>query len=686
MEFVNCNNFRTRGDGIQNFNIEEIIKSIENQCDVDMNSPKWRNVITRIQAAVIDYGHRVKDHKLRNSLILDKLQKEFTYRSPFDLTDVMARTASKWEYLKTLRVAKVNPLLPESIQNISSRSITTEIEEEEIPEIKIDDDDIKEKVGTFPTPLNSSVSSKTINNNMSSTESEICKEIINDILAMIEEKQKTEYVFSPIRKRLFIKSLLKRSPKIIKICSSQQYNLTLKLKNCANHTALIQYQPLIEMSTFKHISVLPAIPVKLFPGIAYTFKLTFELVNPQDFVSNIKFHVQYPANSMTLLNPYEYYVPIVSLLDQKLKYRSVTVPEMIVIPPIYSWQVNNKSELYEYPFGSSDVSVDTDDTHSYYVRIVKREVDIASDDAGDENGSNEFNITSPTSAVHNIDDEIKDYSLPKMLELPSDVHNEPIRSSSVPLKRGKSTTPKKSVSNIPTTSNPDIPNEVLQLIVNVVERAMDVFVFDKTYLFLKSGETKLVRVYFIHVHHIGCHNCYYDFNFYDSESNKLIFTKTTRVFADIMPHPIQITPDTLDMTNTPITFGKCVNSFVITNTHYAYPVNIRIVTSAKMKKLLKIQPMKSVILQKKSAKFVVSLCPNNEDEFVIEDSLFVLFTVKIVISGYASAYKNITPIYYDIIAPGIHEYENVYHKKYSETTPNQCIGKLESEHSFVILK
>lgn len=680
MEFVNYNNFRTRGDGITNFNIEEFIKLIENQCDIDMTSSKWRDIITRIQAAVTDYRRRVKDNKLRNSIILEKLQKEFTYKSPFDLTDVMARTARKWERLKTLRLTKLVPTLS-SIESISSRSTNPEINEEknpefndeeileineeEIPEITIDDDYMKEKVGVC-FPLNT-LSSKTIKNKISSVEWEMY-EIIKDILAMTEKKKKTKNLaYAAIPNLLLNRNIIKRSPKTIEIgSSSQEYNLEFKLKNCANHTALIQYQSLNEISTFNSISVLPATPVKLVPGIAYTFKLFFILVKQQDFISKIKFHVKYPANSITPFDPYDYYVPIVCLQDQKLKYRSVTVPEVVVIPPVYSWQLKNKSELYEYPFGSSVVSVDTNDTHSYYVRIVKREVDIASDDAVDSNESNEVNITSPTSAVQYIDDAIKDSS-----------RNERRKSSIVSSRRIKSITTGKSVTNTTATSNSNIPNEVLPLIVQVVERAMDVFVFDKTYLFLKSGETKFVRVYFVQVEHIGCHNCYYDFKFYDSESNELIFTKTTRVFADIMPHPIQITPNALDMTNTPIIFGKCANSFVITNTHYIYPVNIRIITSAKMKKLIKIDPMKTLIFQKKSAKFVVSLCTNNwnplikqldESEFVNEDRLFVLFTFKIAICGCASAYRNISPIYYNIYAPGVHEYEYVYHKTYPEAT------------------
>lgn len=674
MEFVSC---RIRGNTIPNFNIEELIKSIENHCDIDMNSPQWRDIITRIQAAVIDNRRRVKDHKLRNSLIAEKLHKEFSYISPFYLTDVMARTARKWERLKTLRANKLDPLLPESTGSISSRNIDPEIKEEEIPEITVDDDDMK-KV-TLESPL-TSISSKPTNGSMSPIGPEIYKEIINDIVTMVTEKTKTEEPVCTPTPHLFLNAIIKRSPKTMKIYSSQEHTLELKLKNCTNHLALIQYQSLIGISQFNRISVFPATIVKLVPGISYTFKIFFKLVLQEEFTSQIKFHVKYPANSMTHApkSYYEYYVPIICQPDKKLKHRSVTAPEIIVIPPVYSWQVKNKSEFYEYPFANADISVDTNDTHSYYVRIVKREVDIASEDADETNASNEVNITTPTSVIKNIDDDFKDSSLSKVLENASVTLNEDIKSGDSS-RKGKSASSKKSLKYKATTSNLNILNVVLQLIVNVVERAMDVFVFDKTYLFLKSGETKRVRVSFTQVLHIGCHNCYYDFKFYDSESNELIFTKITRVFADIMPHPIQITPDTLDMTDTPIIFGRCINSFVITNTHCLYPVNIRIVTSANMKKLIKITPMKTVVLQKGSAKFVVNLCTSNwnpliekfaADDLVSEDNLFVMFTFKIVISGYATAYKNITPIYYDVIAPSIHEYEYVYQKKCSEARPN----------------
>lgn len=654
---------------------------MKSRYDIDMTLPEWREAITRIQAAVIDYRCLVKDHKLRNFVILGKLAKEFTYISPFYLTDVMARTAKKWERLKTRRI-KVHPQLPESIGSISSRSISSEIKEEEIPQITIDDDIMNKQVtDTLLPPLNT-MSSKITNRNKSPIGSEIYKEIIKDIvtISMATKKTKSENpIHAPIPNRLLNTSIIRHSPKTIKIGAALEQALEFKLKNCANHIALIQYQSLIEISKFIRISVLPATTVKLVPGITHTFKLILKLVKQQEFTTKIKFHVKYPANSTTPAEPYEYYVPIIRLPDKKFQYRSVTAPEIIVIPPIFSWQLENKSALYEYPFASSYVSVNTNDTHSYYVRIVKRKGDITSGDADETNASNEVNITTPTSVIKYIDDEMKDSSsLSKVFELSSDSLKGGIKSSNVFSRKVKNLTSKKSLINTTTKSNLSIPNEVLELVVTMVERVMDVFVFDKTYLFLKSGESKFIRVYFIQVHHIGCHNCYYDFKFYDSESNELIFTKTARVFADIMPHPIQITPDALDMTDTPITFEQCANSFVITNTHRVYPVNIRIVTSAKMKKLIRIEPMKTVVLGKKSVKFVVNLCTRNgnpliekfdEGDLVNEDDLFVLFTVKIVISGYASSYKNITPIYYDIIAPGINEYEYVYRKKYVEKPP-----------------
>lgn len=667
MEFVNSNNFRIRGNVIPKLNIEEFIKSIGNQYDIDMTAPKWKHAITRLQATVIDCRHRVKDHNLRNSLILEHLQKEFTYISPFYLTDVMARTARKWERLKKLRVSRLDSILLESIESVSSRSNNPEMKEEEISVMTIDDDgEMREKVDTFLPPLNP-MSFKTINCKLSPIASEIYEKDTKDISFLSQtittEKTNTEN----LPHRLLITTIIKHSPKIIEIESSQVYTTELKLKNCANYIALIQYHSL----NLKSISVLPATTVKLIPGITYTFTLIFKLVKVHNFASKIKFHVKYPANSMTSSNSYyEYYVPIISLQDKKFKYRSVTAPEVIVLPPIYSWHVKNKSEFSEYPFASSAVRVNTKDIHSYYVRIVKREMNIISDEADERNTSNEVNITTPTSVAQNIDNDIKDTFLPKVSEFSLVLHKGHEESNNVSLQ--ESTLSKQIIINTTTTSNSNILDDVLQLIVKTVERAMDVFVFDKTYLFLKSGETKYVRVYITQVHNIGCHNCYYDFKFYDSESNELIFTKTTKVFADVMPHPIQIKPDTLDMTDTPIIFGYCINYFVITNTHCRYPVNIRIVTSAKMKKLIKIEPMKTVISPKKCAKFAVSFCTRDKTlliEKLHEDNLFVLFTFKILISGYASAYKNITPIYYDIIAPGVHQYENVYQKTHLETIP-----------------
>ncbi|XP_026320754.1 uncharacterized protein LOC113230864 [Hyposmocoma kahamanoa] len=471
MEFVSCNNFRIRGDTIPNLNIEEFIKSIENQYDIDMTSPEWRRAITRIQAALIDYIHRIKDHKLRKALILEQLQKEFTYINPFYLADVKARTARKWERLKTRSVIKLDPIVPESIKSFSTKSM----------------------------------------------------------------------------ERLKTRSVIKLDPIVqenIKSFSSKGIDPEIKEEEVS------------EM-------IIP------------------ETISPE-----------------------------------------MIIPEM-TIDDVNDNDMKEKVDTFLPRTDNTNVSNEISTTLSVM----------------QTNASNKINTTAPSVLQTNTSYEIN-------------------------------ITTSKSITNT-TTSNSSIRNEVLQLIVKIVERAMDVFVFDRTYLSLKSGETKFVRIYFVQVLHIGCHNCYYDFEFYDSQSNELLFKKTTRVFADVMPHPIQVKPDALNMTDTPIIFGQCRNSFVITNTHCKYPVSIRIVTSTKMKKLIKIVPMETVILQKRSTKFVVKLCTRNRDPVVVkldedkcfnEDSLFVQFTLKILISSYVSAFKNITPIFYNIIAPCIHEYEYVYGK------------------------
>lgn len=647
MEFVSCNNFRIRDETITNLKIEEFIKSIKNQYDIDLTSPKWEHGFTRLRAAVNDYIQRIKEHKLRKSLILEKLQKEFTDIPSLYLTDVKARAAKKKERLKPLR-NKLDSILPGNIKSISSRSVDPKMKLEEIPEMSISEMAIPYKVDTFLPSLNT-MSSQTSNYKMSPVHSEIYK-VTTGITS-----------YRPSLPLLNTR-IIKRSPKTIEIDSSQNNTIQLKFKNCANHIALIQYHSVTDMNVLKSISVLPATMVKLIPGITYIFKLMFKPMKVNDFASQIKFHVKYPAESITPSESYyKYCVPIIILPIKKTQYRSVTAPETIVIPPIYSWPVKNKSEVYKYPFASSDVSVDTKDTHSYYVRIVKRVVNFVYDDTDKTRASNENNTTTPSVIQTNASNEIN--------TSPSGEQNieQEIEDSLL-----------NCVTKTTITSDSNIQNEMLQLIDKIVERAMDVFVFDKTYLFLKSGETKLVRVYFIQVLHIGCHNCYYDFKFYDSESNELIFTKTTRVFADVMPHPIQVKPDALYMTDTPILFGHCVKSFVITNTQNRCPVNIKIVTSPKTKKLIKIEPMKTIILQKSSAKFVVRYTSDrnlDKDVHVDKDRLFVVFMLKIFVSSYVSAYKNIKPIYYEIIAYNeqVYRYTNInfcIENKYTEATQN----------------
>ncbi|XP_045490496.1 uncharacterized protein LOC110991500 [Pieris rapae] len=169
-----------------------------------------------------------------------------------------------------------------------------------------------------------------------------------------------------------------------------------------------------------------------------------------------------------------------------------------------------------------------------------------------------------------------------------------------------------------------------------------------------------IRVNFTKAEYIGLHQSCYDLEFFDPVDNNLIMTKTVKVFAEILPHPIEIQPIILDMTGTPKTLGLCIDHFTIFNNHKFVPVTIKIELTTKMNRIFDITPQKTFIAAQSNASFEVALSRSGSNKH--ED--FVHFTIKIIVIGDKAVYKNVPPFFYEIIIPCASEFKRVYGKNY----------------------
>lgn len=98
------------------------------------------------------------------------------------------------------------------------------------------------------------------------------------------------------------------------------------------------------------------------------------------------------------------------------------------------------------------------------------------------------------------------------------------------------------------------------------------------------------------------------FNFYDAHTGEFKFRKTTRVFADILPRPVEISPPILDMSSAPIVHGFAEGVFNITNNHKLFPVLIKIVLTKQMTCLFRIIPTETVIPTTTKVPFEIKFC------------------------------------------------------------------------------
>ncbi|KAL0820466.1 hypothetical protein ABMA28_006334 [Loxostege sticticalis] len=645
MKISECNHIRIRDNNAYGTSVEDFIKSIEKQYKIDFRSlPQWKELVKRLHVMTTDCKRKIEDANRRKYVMISKILVESTRDSPFQLTNKLARTYNTWQMLENARKKPrkkttitesdthlsshpTGELFGEISPNISTAHQNTEVfvpevtEPEPVPKSDIETE--TEAIVTSHLPVSICINQHKLISPLRS------QEVIFEYHAApqklepaLEKKESKEWLL------LNRTTSVKCFPKEISITNTSPNEQTIKFStiNCTNEYMNIRFMSIADDTHFKMIKIIPATPKRLYPGIAITFKFVFKLFeNAEEFSSMLYFRVgqkvleEAPVEALC--------IPIRSKF--KLS-RSAMVSKAVCIPPSYLWQIR---EDMGFPAGKLKISIN--DGHTYHLRIIKRMVNI-SRELQDSVVSIEVVSPNTESLIDRIEDnEIKTQSK----TLVADKENQ--------------------VEEIESIKTEDVIALVLEAIVDL---ALDTFLFDHTYLYLEPHSKTTVNVYFTKPSRIGSHHQYYDLEFRDTSTDEIMITKIVKVFAEVLPHPIKIYPQILDMSKSPITHGFCEDDIVITNTHRLYPVTIKFKLTTKMKKLFCITPMESLVPAKSSMKFAVKLC--SRDCLSRETDDLAHFTFKIKVLGDKSVYDKVPPFFYEIIAPCASEFKKLYNEKY----------------------
>lgn len=651
MKISQCCHIRIRDDNEYGINVERFIKSIEKQYKIDFKSiPQWKQLIQQLHASTTDYKKIIQSSKYRKLFIIDKLYTENTRPSPFELTDELARTAKTWEALK-LKCIKSKISGKEDPEVI----ITHAVEYDEIPG-ELSDINLTKHPNTEMVPsennieLKSEFETEAIIIEPSHLPSNICtnqhklisplrsedsslryRSVINEIEKTSEDKPKEWLFLEPT-------SAVRSKEITVPNLTLKEQSIIFSILNCTTKYMHIQFKNVTERAPFKKIRILPLTPLKLYPGISVSFKFIFKLSQTRVFPpSSLYFRVGY---NVLFEGPIEaLLIPIVF----KAMTSQTSVPKTVSIAPAYSWHVNKK-----IGFPTELVKISNSDNCIYHVHIIKRLYNFAKE---------------PDVSVASVDVIAPDTA--SILQRADDVETPKAMLSSskddiLPTENGV-----KSLETIDT---------IVLLVDEIVELALEAFVFEHTCLDLRPHTKRYIPVYFTKAEYTGFHQRYYDFEFCDPDTEELILTKTTRVYAEILPHPVQIHPDILDMSTSPITHGFCEDNFIVTNTHNWIPVNVKVKLTTKMKQLFHISPIEVMIPANSKMNFQVRLCSRNFASANETDD-FAHFTFKIIFSGHQSVYKNIPPWFYEVIAPCAMEFKRIYNENYYLEMPE--ISRLE---------
>ncbi|XP_063626288.1 uncharacterized protein LOC134797867 [Cydia splendana] len=637
MNIAECNHIRIRDGNDYGMNVERTIKQIEDLYQIDFRTlPQWQKLVQRMHLAITDCKRKIQDSKRRKATIIDKLCIESCRSSPFELTDELARTAKIWKAMQAnLKMKK------ESILNLTRSFHNSETEYGEIlaeeslghPNTEV----IVSLESLDPTIVKSEHGTST-KSQYSHLPAYICINphrrisLLNSDQSSLKLADSSPAVIEPINcaKEPGEWSVLPQSTNIISVpntitienqsLNEQSISFSLITYSSGYPYLNLRFKGLTDDRPFRRAKILPNTPVKLFPGLAVNFKFVFKLQpNPEDFAVNLFFKVgqrvfdEAPVEGFSL--------PIVGTFF--IKPEAIHVTEEINIPPTYFWHINAKCG---FPF--SGVTIKVPDNHCYNLHITKQNLNLVQES---EDGifSVEPMTLSSTIAQRDLVAEVIAQS------------KTVVSSNAYQEENGSAL----------------ISNFITLIINDAIERALDVFVFEKTDLPLEPFSKQTIKVYQTKVEHIGFHQSLYEFKFTDPETEETL-CKTVKVFGEVLPNPVQIEPGLLDMTVSPIVQGRCEDHFTITNSNKIYPFTIKIKLTSKMKQLISITPMETLIPTTTSVSFLVGFCSKDLNKNIRED--FVHLTIKIIVIGNKSVYRNVPPIYYEIIAPCSSEFLKLY--------------------------
>ncbi|XP_034835525.1 uncharacterized protein [Maniola hyperantus] len=661
MDISQCKHLRVRDSRDYNMDIEEFIKSIEMQFKINFTSlPQWKELIEIMNIVQTDYKMKIQNAANRKYQILQNIFVQNSRPSPFELTDKFARTSKFWENMKLnlrkRKASKDQPLIKSnddvnqtlnsqtliqetmdevSINKFQAHPNTEEVQSNQLLVERPDTElELKSPISAR-LPVNIGTNQHKMISPLGSNYTPLINPEIDLSHTQLKLDSTEENNFTPTQTKL-----IKFYPNKIIITNdtTEKQSMKLFLTNCCTEYLHLQFKKISDYSYFKNIKIFPCTPIKLYPGLKVILKLIYSLKNKNDdnIISSI--HLRISRNVIYETSEEALIIPIESSF---IKSRTIAVTETVYIPSNYSWQVTPK---LGYP--KAVVHIKNQDDACYYLHIRKKNVDFTKE-LGESLKSNDVESADSESLVRRIDD----------------IENE-LQSTILSTPNTNQMTSKHFDELINNDNDLVSAVDIVVLVLNdIIGLVLEPFIFKQTYLRIPSRSKKLVIVYFTRVHHVGCHQSYYDFIFNDSEDDNITITKTIKVFAEVLPHPITLHPKILDMSKSPTTFGYLEDNFTITNSHKIFPVTIKIKTTTKMKKIFKITPMETLVPAQSSAKFYVKICTRNNLESTEFDDL-AYFTIKILIIGHKSVYQNVPPLFYEIIAPCGTEFKRIYGTKY----------------------
>ncbi|CAG9564035.1 unnamed protein product [Danaus chrysippus] len=549
MDTKYCKHLRIRGG--REYDIEEFIKVLEKQYKFDFKSlPEWKKLIEEMYVVRTQYQNKLKEAERREFEIIETLKKECL--KPIELSHRLERAAKKWELLYSKKKKrKVIPSYQDMV--ISNQELKSDIEYLD------EESDVK----STAHPNTEVIQSKDVLVTKSDRDSDL-KSISSPqlpVMVCTNQHKKLSAIgskysaLSPIASKHFLTTTKSDSDKdniilwhqikdiivspdeiALDINDNNKQILNLSVKNCSTQYLYLRYQSILDPFYFKAFTIAPATPVKLYPGLTIVFKLMFRLKQDME-TTEIKSKLCFKFGLNVLFEGKEdilFYVPIVS---KTFGENDISVIKTLNIPPTYQWRVSRKCG---YPRGLGYIHVMDDNQYDVYVR--KRDMSYDFEDSIDS-----VKVVSPDSESQVLREE----------DIDRDIQNETLLNEKV--------TPIDDTANEENVINTS--DIVLLLLEDILDLTFQPFVFKHTYLKLLPKCKKIFEVYLTKSDHIGYYNAYYDLEFQNSHTYEVVMTKTIKVFAEILPSPITITPQILDMTHSPITFGFCRDYITIVNNH-----------------------------------------------------------------------------------------------------------------------